>query len=231
MAWLSKFISSSIGRKLVMSLTGLFLISFLIVHLIGNLQLMYADEGEAFNQYAYFMTTNPLIKTISYGLYAFILIHIVMGVFLWSKNKAARGKSYKVKATRSTGTSAVTASNMMWLGSIIAIFLALHLYQFWLQMKMGNTDPVTYANGQEVRNLYALVAEAFANPIYVWVYVVSMIMVGWHLWHGFQSSFQTLGIEHRKYTPFIQAVGRIYSVVVALGFAIIPLYMYYVILN
>lgn len=228
MSWFTNFLTSSIGRKVVMSLTGLFLISFLIVHLIGNLQLLAPDEGESFNIYAYFMTHNPVIKTVSYLLYAFILIHAVQGWILWRKNRKARGSQrYAVKVTRAVGTNSFAASNMGWLGTIIFIFILVHMYQFWLQMKMGNLPMATY-DGQEVKDLYAIVSEAFANIGYVIFYVVSMVVIAYHLLHGFQSSFQTLGLNHKKYTPFIKAVGIVYSILVPLGFAVIPLYMYFV---
>ena len=114
---------------------------------------------------------------------------------------------------------------MGWLGTIIFIFLVLHLFQFWLQMKLGNLPMAVY-DGEEYKDLYTIVAEAYSNPGYVIFYVISMIVVGFHLYHGFQSAFQTLGLNHRKYTPFIERVGKIYAVVVAAGFAIIPIYMY-----
>ena len=112
---------------------------------------------------------------------------------------------------------------MGWLGTIILVFILIHLYQFWLQMKM---DVVPYVNieGEEVKNLYFIVTEAFTNPIYSIFYMICMIVIAFHLWHGFQSAFQTLGLNHKKYTPFIQGLGKIYSVVVPLGFAIIPLF-------
>jgi succinate dehydrogenase / fumarate reductase, cytochrome b subunit len=225
--WFGKFLTSSIGQKVIMSLTGIFLILFLAVHLAGNLQLLKSDGGEAFNLYAYFMTHNPLIKTVSYGLYFFILLHTVQGLALWRKNRVARGdKGYAVKVTRTVGTSSFASKNMAWLGSIIFIFIGLHMYQFWLKMKLGDLAMMTY-EGQEVANLYALVNVAFADPVYVVIYVVSMIVIAFHLWHGFQSSFQTLGLEHRKYTPVVKAIGKVYSVLVPLGFAAIPLYMYF----
>ena len=99
------------------------------------------------------------------------------------------------------------------------------MYQFWLQMKMGTVDMVAY-DGQEVKNLYSLVTTAFADPIYVVIYVVSMIVIAFHLWHGFQSSFQTLGINHRKYTPFIAGLGKAYSILVPTGYAIIPILLF-----
>ncbi len=225
MSWVSKFLTSSIGRKLLMSLTGLFLVVFLVVHLIGNLQLMVADQGKAFNIYAEFMTTNPLIKTTSYGLYFFILLHAVQGIILWQKNRAARGTRYAVPNKVS---STFASRNMAWLGIIIFVFLVLHMGQFWFRMKMGDVPPVTY-DGQTVKNLYAIVAEAFSQWWYVVIYVVSMIVIGFHLLHGFQSAFQTLGLNHRKYTPFIKGLGVIYSIIVPLAFAIIPLYFFFMI--
>jgi len=228
MSWFSNFLTSSIGRKVIMSLTGLFLISFLVVHLIGNLQLLNPDGGESFNQYAYFMTHNPVIKTVSYLLYAFILLHAVQGWVIWRKNRKARGgQRYAVKVTRAVGTNSFAASNMAWLGTIIFVFILVHMYQFWLQMKLGNLPMATY-DGQEVKDLYAIVSEAFSNIGYVIFYVVSMVVIAYHLLHGFQSAFQTLGLNHRKYTPLIKGVGVVLSIVVPLGFAIIPLYMYFV---
>lgn len=227
MNWFLRVLTSSIGQKIVMSLTGLFLISFLFVHLSGNLQLLKDDGGEAFNLYAKLMTSNPLIKFISYGLYAFILIHTIQGITLWVKNRTARGKDkYAVKTTRTVDTAAFPAVNMAWLGIIIFAFIVLHMYQFWLQMKLGSIDYVMI-EGKEVKDLYSLVVVAFNDPIYVTIYVISMIVVAFHLWHGFQSSFQTLGLNHKKYTPVIQAVGKIYSVLVPAGFALIPIYMYF----
>ncbi|MEL6657549.1 MAG: succinate dehydrogenase cytochrome b subunit [Bacteroidota bacterium] len=226
MSWLTQFLTSSIGRKLIMSLTGLFLILFLAVHLIGNLQLLASDGGDSFNLYAEFMTSNPLIKTISYGLYFFILLHAVQGLILWAKNRAARGgQGYAVKVNSAVNTNATIARSMGWLGTIILVFILLHMYQFWLQMKMGTVDLVTI-DGKQVKNLYSLVSVAFEDPIYVAIYVVSMIVIAFHLWHGFQSSFQTLGVNHKKYTPFIHGLGKGYSILVPLGFAIIPILMF-----
>ena len=226
MSWLTQFFTSSIGRKLLMSLTGIFLIIFLLVHLIGNLQLLAGDQGDSFNLYAEFMTSNPLIKTVSYGLYFFILLHAVQGLILWSKNRTARGgQGYAVKVTRAVNTNGPVARSMGWLGTIILVFILLHMYQFWLQMKMGAVDMATI-DGKEVKNLYTLVSTAFNDPIYVAIYVVSMIVIAFHLWHGFQSAFQTLGVNHPKYTPFIQGLGKVYSIVVPLGFAIIPILMF-----
>ncbi|MCO6477032.1 MAG: succinate dehydrogenase cytochrome b subunit [Phaeodactylibacter sp.] len=227
MSWFSNFLTSSIGQKVVMSLTGIFLILFLVVHLAGNLQLLYDDGGKKFNIYAEFMTSNPLIKTVSYLLYAFILLHAIQGWVLWRKNRKARGpQRYAVKTTKSVGTNSFAASNMGWLGTIIFVFIVIHLYQFWLQMKLGNLPMANY-DGKEVKDLYAIVSVAYDNLAFVIFYVVSMVVIAFHLLHGFQSAFQTLGINHNKYTPLIKGIGKAYSVLIPLGFAIIPVYMYF----
>lgn len=225
MSWFTKFLSSSIGQKVIMSLTGIFLMVFLLVHLIGNLQLLKSDGGEAFNTYGYFMTHNPLIKTVSYTLYAFILWHAVQGIRLWLNNRAARGNQrYAVVHTRSSETN---ARNMAWFGIVIFVFIVLHMVQFWLKMKMGVLPMVQVeAYDEPVANLYLPVKEAFENIYYVLFYVISMVVVGLHLWHGFWSSFQTLGANHPRYNGLIKTIGMIYSVGVSAGFAIIPILMY-----
>ena len=225
-SWFGKFLTSSIGRKVVMSLTGLFLIVFLVVHLLGNLQLILAqDGGQTFNEYAYFMTHNPVIKFTSYGLYAFIIIHAVQGLLLAYYNRQARGDvRYAVKVNRTAGAS----KSSIWMGSlgtVILIFIVIHMAQFWLQMKLGNTEMVTY-DDEPVKDLYTLVAAVYENPLFVIFYVVAMIFIAFHLWHGFQSAWQTLGLNHRKYTPLIKAVGYAYSVLIPLGFAAIPIIMF-----
>lgn len=227
MSWFSTFLTSTLGRKLIMSLTGIFLIIFLVVHLVGNLQLIVDDGGQKFNEYAAFMTTNPVIKVTSYLLYAFILLHAIQGWLLWRQNRLARGeRGYVMKKTRTVTTNAFAANNMGWLGTVIFVFLLIHLYQFWLQMKMGVLEQVQYAGPEKINDLYTIVAQAFTNPFYVIFYVVSMIFIAFHLYHGFQSAFQTLGLNHRKYTPFIRALGRVYAIVIPLAFAFIPVYMY-----
>ncbi|MEM6395514.1 MAG: succinate dehydrogenase cytochrome b subunit [Bacteroidota bacterium] len=229
LSWFTRFITSSIGQKIIMSLTGLFLISFLIVHLIGNLQLLKGDGGQVFNEYAYFMTHNPLIKTVSYGLYAGILLHAIQGLALYFKNRRARGSvGYAVKRTRAVGTSASASKYMAQLGTVILAFIIVHMVQFWAQMKFTDNVAVLDYPGYEegVKDLYTLVSVAFTQPFFVVFYVASMIFIGFHLWHGFQSAFQTLGLNHPKYTPFVKATGKIFSILIAAGFAVIPIYMY-----
>lgn len=224
--WFDHFLTSSLGKKVVMSLTGIFLMLFLIVHLLGNLQMLSDDGGVGFNSYAKFMTSNPLIKSVSYLLYFSILLHAIQGWRLWAQNRAARGgQGYAVKVTRAVNTNPTAASRMGWLGTIIFVFLVLHMWQFWFQMKTGNVNHVTI-NGVQMKDLYTPVMLAFQNPVYVLVYVISMYVIGVHLRHGFQSAFQTLGINHKKYTPLIRFLGNAYSLLIPLGFALIPVLVF-----
>lgn len=227
MSWFSNFLASSIGQKVVMSLTGLFLMLFLLVHLAGNLQLLKDDGGQAFNLYADFMTSNPLIKTISIGLYIFILLHAFQGMVIWRKNRIARKQGYAVSSRL---TTSFASRNMGWLGVIIFIFLLIHMWQFWFQMKTGalNFVPIEH-DGQiiDVKNLYEPVELAFSQWWYVAFYVFSMIVVAFHLYQGFQSAFQTLGWNHKRFSNLISLFGILYSIAVPLAFAIIPVYFYF----
>jgi succinate dehydrogenase / fumarate reductase cytochrome b subunit len=226
--WFMSFLTSSVGQKVIMSLTGLFLITFLAVHLIGNLQLILAnDDGYAFNTYAYFMTNNPVIKTTSYLLYAFILLHAIQGTALWLQNKKARGsEGYAVKVNRTAGASK-SSVYMGSLGIVILTFIIVHMVQFWAQMHFtDNVGAFTAEGYEDAKDLYALVAVTYQNIWVVLFYVVAMVFIAFHLWHGFRSAFQTLGLNHKKYTPLIKAVGYVYSVLVPFGFAAIPVIMY-----
>ena len=205
-----------------MALTGLFLILFLVVHLIGNLQLLKSDEGQSFNIYAQFMTTNPLIVVISYVNYAFILIHIIWSIILTRRNRQARGpEGYAMNRNSSHWTS----RNMGILGTFIFIFLVIHLRSFWYEMHWGGIPTATY-DGEQYKNLYAVVDKAYADIWFVVLYVVSMALLAFHLFHGFGSAFQTLGWNHVKYNPLIKFVGVAFAIVVPALFALIPLYMY-----
>ena len=222
MNWFTKLLTSTLGRKLMMALTGLFLILFLAVHLAGNLQLLKHDGGEAFNVYSKFMTTNTVIKVVSYLNYACIIIHIIWAVLLTLHNRKARGpEGYAV----SKNSSAWTSRNMGILGTFILIFLVIHLKGFWYEMHWGDIGYQTYDNVR-VKDLYAVVVKAYAEPMWVLIYVVSMIFLGFHLWHGFASTFQTLGLNHLKYNQSIRFVGRAFAIIVPVLFAIIPIIMY-----
>lgn len=223
MSWFTNFLTSSIGKKLIMSLTGLFLILFLKVHLLGNLQLLKDDGGLAFNTYAHFMAHNPLIKFISYGNYFFILLHFMMGMYLWRKNREAKGQSYAVSNHRDTTWS---SRNMAILGMLILAFLLLHMGDFWWKMKFGSTDLVM-AGDIEVKDLYSKVYASFKVTWIVVAYLIGLLALAFHLYHGFSSAFQTLGLNHSKYTPVIKFLGTAFSILVPLAYAIIPLVFYF----
>ena len=222
MNWFTRLLSSTLGRKLFMALTGLFLILFLVVHLIGNLQLLKTDGGRAFNVYAEFMTSNPVIMTVSYINYACILIHVIWAILLTQRNRAARGvEGYAVIKNSSPWTS----RNMGILGTFILIFLVIHLKGFWYEMHWGGIAKANY-EGREVKDLFAVVDMAYSNVWYVTVYVFSMAILAFHLWHGFASAFQTLGLNHLKYNPLIKFVGQAFAIVVPALFALIPIWMF-----
>lgn len=226
--WFVAMMSSSLGRKLIMALTGLFLILFLVVHLIGNLQLLKNDNGEAFNKYAEFMGHNPLIQTVSIGNFFFIFLHIVYALMLTLQNAKARPQAYAY--SRPEKGSAWSSRNMGILGTIILIFLVVHLQNFWFQAKFGFTPEATYGT-QKVKDLYQITATAFSQLWLVALYLISMVGLAFHLSHGFQSAFQTLGLNHIKYNGLIKTLGLLFSILVPAAYAAIPLLMYLKSLN
>jgi succinate dehydrogenase / fumarate reductase cytochrome b subunit len=225
MNWLTRLLTSSLGQKLIMSLTGLFLILFLIVHLTGNLQLLADDGGKSFNIYAAFMSHNPFIRFISIGLYAFIILHSIQGIYLWRSNRLAKGTLYKSgKVAGATWAS----KNMALLGILIFAFLCLHMGDFWFKMRFTDQLAMVIYPGhhEAVQDIYSRVNIAFQQPWLVIIYITGTIALGIHLAHGFQSAFQTLGWNHKKYTPLIKWLGWLYAILVPSGFAVIPLYHY-----
>jgi len=225
MSWIIKMLSSTLGKKLLMSLTGLFLISFLTIHLIGNLAIFSNDGGLAFNAYAAFMSTNPLIGTVSYLLYAGIILHVVIAIMLYFTNSSARPVKYKVQ--KSKENSSWESRSMTLLGVLILAFIFLHLKDFWWQYKHdGGYQFVEDANGN--RDIYALVVEQFKTTGSLISYLVGLVALFFHLKHGFQSAFQSLGLEHHKYTPAIKVIGLVYSIIVPIGFALMPIYIYFI---
>lgn len=221
MGWVQKTLNSSIGKKYVMSITGLFLISFLLVHLLGNLLLLKEDGGLAFNEYAHFMKYNPLIKASEVILFAGFIFHSVQGISLIRSNRKARPQRYKVpyKNKKVSWYSQMTAS----FGVIILVFLIIHLWQFFRFKYLGGLSEVPGMPG--VDNVYQEVVESFSGfegVIWVPLYVMAMMIISFHLYHGFQSAFQTLGLNHKKYSPVITAIGVTYAIAIPLTFAVIP---------
>ena len=224
MSWVTKTLNSTLGRKLIMALTGLFLILFLTGHVSGNLLLFKGDGGEAFNIYAKFMTTNPAVKILSYLTYISVIGHIIYSILLSQHNKAARPVGYS--SVNASPKVAWSSRNMGVLGTIILIFLVVHLQGFWYQMHWGGIPTVMYGT-EEYKDLYTVVQVAFQQTWMVALYVIAMGFLAFHLSHGFSSAFQTLGLNHVKYSPAIKAVGSLYCIVVPALFAAMPLYIYF----
>lgn len=225
MSKLTSIFTYSIGKKLIMGLTGLFLITFLIMHLLGNLLLF--SGPEAFSEYAHFMGTNPLIRIMEIVLFAGFLFHIVDGLWLAKQNAAAR----PVKYARSAGSKNSTwfSRNMHWTGSIMLIFLILHLISFFFLGRFGIDLDVTgnqadYQSFDPEYQLYWKVIGHFQIWWYSVIYILAMIFMGFHLAHGFQSAFQTMGWAHPKLTPVVKATGMLYAVVIPAAYAAMPLY-------
>lgn len=225
MSWILKTLSSSLGKKLMMSLTGLFVIVFLLVHLMGNLTMFKDDGGATFNAYAHFMSTNLLIEVISYFLYFFFILHIVVASWITLANQTKRPVGYK--KLNASANSTWASRNMYILGLLIFAFLFIHLKDFWWVYKVQH-DPLTqYHYSGENRNLYALVVDQFKTTFGLVTYLIGLVALFYHLTHGFESAFETLGWDHKKYTPFIRFLSWLYAIVVPLGFATMPVYFYF----
>lgn len=222
---MSSIFSSSIGRKLIMSLAGLFLITFLVVHLIINLLLVFSDSSDAFNVAANFMGTNPVIRVMEIVLFGGFILHMLYGVIIQIRNWMSRG-SIGYKKENHSQTS-FFSKYMFHSAMVVTVFLVIHIANFYVKARfLGQTDEVI-VDGQHVHDLGALVVELFQLPGYVIFYVISLFFLAFHLHHGFQSAFQTLGINHKTYSPFIKKLGIAYTVLVTAGFMYIPLYIYF----
>jgi len=208
-----------------MGLTGLFLICFLVVHCVVNALIFLNDGGQTFNLAAHFMGTNPVIRTMEVVLFLGILWHIIQALVLTRGNQQARPVKYAVERA---GVNSTWYSRWMGLlGTLILIFLILHLRHFWIGSRFTGLDvSPAIIDGKEYENLYAEMRQVFSMGWVVAVYVAGMFSLAYHLLHGFQSSFQSLGINHRTYTPVIRSVGIAFSIVVPLVFALMPLAMY-----
>lgn len=203
-----------------MSVTGIFLIVFVTVHATGNTLLFKDDGGLAFNAYTQFMSSNPLIQIIAKVNYALILLHVVVAITLAIKNRLARPEAYAVSGGSESSTW--SSRNMSILGIILLVFLIIHLRGFWYEMQFGSLSLDINGN----KDLYAVIVAAYSQWWYVGIYVISMIALAFHLNHGFSSAFQSLGINHTKYTPIIKSVGSIFSILVPLIFALMPIYIF-----
>ena len=287
----SALLKSSIAKKYWMALTGLFLCLFLVGHLLGNLQLIIkaGEEGRrAFNEYAYFMTHNPMVKILSYLTYFSILFHSIDGFLLAIKNKKSRQHGYAKNNPNANSSS--SSRNMALLGSLILVFIVMHMANFWYKVKIENNTPfplhvyqikqegqntqdstmfyfthnpsiqpipkidemVSIKNetelfpkgtnlkiGEGYKDVHSLVFSFFGQDkskygfpknkealYFTLFYIISMIVLGFHLWHGFSSAFQSVGINHSGYNTIIKTSGKLFALLIPLGFAIIPIMIY-----
>lgn len=221
MASFGNAFSSSIGKKLIMGITGLFLISFLVVHCFINSLIIVNDGGLTFNMGAHFMGTNWIIRAMEVVLFAGLLAHIVQGFRLVFQNRAARPERYAV--TNGAANSKWYSRSMGLLGTLLLIFLIVHISKFWVMSRFTGI-PTVDANGNH--DLFAVMVETFKNPWLVLLYVLAMVSLAYHLLHGFSSAFQTLGWNHKKYTPIIKGFGFWFSIIIPLIFALMPIVMY-----
>lgn len=215
------FLSSSIGKKVIMGLTGLFLISFLVVHCFLNSFIFFNDGGLMFNTGAHFMATNWLIRAMEIVLFVGLILHAVQALRLTIDNNKARPVSYAKH--NGAANSTWYSRSMGLLGTLLLIFLIIHLAHFWVKSRFTGL-PGEDANGHE--NLYAVMQVTFEQLWVVIVYCLAMVSLAYHLLHGFQSAFQTLGLNHKKYTPLIKTTGAVFSIIVPIIFAAMPVTMY-----
>lgn len=205
---------SSVGKKITMALTGLFLVSFLVVHAGVNALIFYNDGGATFNRGAHFMGTNPIIRIIEVALVAGLLLHMIQSLLLWRANRAARMRRYAM--VKHAPRQRWYSRSMTLLGILILFFLIVHTSGFWIpnrvhQLRYGEELP-----------LYTMMLAKFADPATVVIYLAGVCALFWHLLHGFSSAFQSLGLSHRKYSPLIKFAGMAFSGILCTVFAMMP---------
>ena len=219
MTWKS-FFTASIGKKFAMGLTGLFLISFLIVHAGVNSSIFVNDNGDTFNTAAHFMSHNWVIRIMELGLFAGLFLHIIQGLLLWKQNNAARPVKYD--RNDANKNSKWYSRSMGLLGTLLLFFLIIHISKFFVDSKIA-----LYGSGDGEHNLYLSMKEEFSKWWIVVIYIAGVTSLFWHLLHGFGSAFQTLGVNHKRYTPIIKSIGIGYTVIICLLFASMPLAFYF----
>jgi succinate dehydrogenase / fumarate reductase cytochrome b subunit len=232
MKW-SYFFTSAVGRKIVMALTGIFLISFLLVHVGLNACIFAdlnwlnpADNGEMFNKAAHFMGSTIVTRILEIVLFIGFIIHIIQGYVIEAKNRDRRGQGYSVNL----GSRASTwmSRSMALLGTLIFLYLVLHIAQFWVPSRVTqDLQEVSYDNGvSHVHNLYLRMYEVFQQPWVVILYLVGVASLGFHLLHGFHSAFRSIGVHNKKYLSLLKGLGYGFTAIVCLLFALMPIAMY-----
>lgn len=222
--------SASIGKKAIMGLTGLFLITFLIIHCGINSLIFLNDGGETFNAAAHFMSHNYLIRVLEIGLFVGLILHIVQGIRLTFQNQKARPVKYAY--TDGKANSKWYSRSMGVLGSLLLIFLVMHLGHFWAPTK----GELYFGLEENARGTFGMLTDVFAwgtaiGTVSLIVYLVGVGSLLYHLLHGFNSAFQTMGWNHKKYTPTIKKIGVWYSVIICILFALMPIALYFGIIS
>lgn len=224
MSWMKQTFSSSIGRKFAMALSALFLLIFLLQHFLINFTSVFAPD--IFNEVSHFMGTNPAVQfALQPVLIIAVVYHFVAGFVLEAQNKRARGAD-KYAMQKGSANSSWMSRNMIYSGLVILAFLALHFYDFWIpeiSTKYVNGDMSGMTVEGDYRYFHELV-EKFHDPLRVGIYCLSFVLLSLHLQHGFQSAFQSIGANHKKYTPFIQKLGKLYAIAIPAGFIFIALF-------
>ena len=220
-------VMSTIGKKILMSLTGLAMFSFVVAHLLGNLQLLSGDP-DPYNKYAHLLiSAGVLLIVAELVLLGSLLVHVWAAITtVWDRWKARPLRYARLRSAGDPSRKTVGSSTMIYTGAIILVFVVVHLVTF----KYGpgvEAGYVTQVDGVEMRDLHRLVVEDFSNPWYVIGYVVAMIVLGFHLSHAFWSAFQSLGLNHPQYTPLLYTGGRIMGFLIALGYLAIPVWIYF----
>lgn len=221
----SGFLHSSIGKKVIMGATGLFLISFLIVHCFINSLIFINDGGHTFDLGCEFMGTNWIIRSMELVLFAGLILHIVQSLLLTLENRKARPIAYaKIDGA---ANSKWYSRSMGLLGTLLLIFLIIHLAHFWVLSRFTNDLAHTREHivGAQI-TMFDRMKIVFSSPLVVIVYCLAMISLSYHLMHGFQSAFQTLGLNHKKYTPLIKSTGMWFSIIIPIIFAAMPIAIY-----
>lgn len=209
-----------------MSLTGLFLISFLVVHVCINACIfndLYDpnDNGDMFNRAAHFMASSMVVRTMEYGLFLGFIIHIIQGYVLEAKNLSRRGQGYKVSL--GNRGSKWYSRTMGLLGTLLLLFLIMHIAHFWVPSRITGLEEV---EGKNYHNMFIVMVDVFQNPVVVILYILGCISLAYHLLHGFQSAFRTLGLHNTRYIGMVKGIGAAFSIVVPFVFALMPVSIY-----
>jgi succinate dehydrogenase / fumarate reductase cytochrome b subunit len=223
MKW-SEMFTSSVGKKLVMGLTGIFLILFLIVHVGLNACIWAFDGGVMFNKAAHFMGANWVPRILEVGLFLGFILHILQGFVLTFQNRSKRKQGYAVPM--GNDGSKWYSRSMGILGTLLLLFLVMHLAHFWVPSRITGLNEMTLPNGEKLHDLFGEMVTVFQNQIVVALYLVGCLSLSWHLLHGFQSAFRTFGVSNGRYLKLLNCLGTSFAILVPLAFAMMPISIY-----